>query len=72
MAPGFYRLWVRTMDWVPSHHPGRFKVVVAGTEIAASFGEQGEGWVWDSDIQHLSCNAGMEDKYTLQISGFRI
>ena len=45
-APGFYRLWVRTMDWVPSHHPGRFKVVVAGTEIAATFGEQGEGWVW--------------------------
>ena len=45
-APGSYRLWVRTMDWVPSHHPGRFKVVVAGTEIAATFGEQGEGWVW--------------------------
>ncbi len=45
-APGSYRLWVRTMDWVPSHHPGRFKVVVAGTEIAAPFGERGEGWVW--------------------------
>jgi hypothetical protein len=44
--PGSYRLWVRTMDWVPSHHPGRFKVVVAGTEVAATFGEQGAGWVW--------------------------
>jgi hypothetical protein len=45
-APRSYRLWVRTMDWVPSHHPGRFKIVVAGTELAATFGEQGEGWVW--------------------------
>ncbi len=45
-APGSYRLWVRTLDWVPSHHPGRFKVVVAGTEVAATFGEQGDGWVW--------------------------
>ena len=45
-SPGSYRLWVRTKDWVPSHHPGRFKVVVAGTKVAATFGEQGEGWVW--------------------------
>lgn len=33
--------------------------------------KSGEGWVWDSDIQHLSCNAGMEDKYTIQVSGFK-
>lgn len=30
----------------------------------------GEGWLWDSSILHLSANAGMENKYTLQISGF--
>ena len=34
--------------------------------------KQGDGLMWDSDVQHLSCNAGMEDKYTLQISGFKI
>ena len=45
-APGAYRLWVRTLDWIPSHHPGRFKVVVDGTEVTATFGEQGDGWVW--------------------------
>lgn len=28
------------------------------------------GFLFDSDILHLSCNAGMEPKYTLQISGF--
>ena len=31
---------------------------------------QGEGWMWDSKHLHLSSNAGMNDKYTLQISGF--
>lgn len=30
----------------------------------------GDGFLWDSRILHLSCNAGMENKYTLQISGF--
>jgi hypothetical protein len=31
---------------------------------------QGEGFIWDSSIIHLSANAGFENKYTLQISGF--
>jgi hypothetical protein len=31
---------------------------------------QGEGWMWDNEILHLSANAGMYDKYTLQVSGF--
>jgi hypothetical protein len=35
---GTYWLWVRTMDWVPSHHPGRFKVIVDGK---AGFGSMG-------------------------------
>lgn len=30
----------------------------------------GEGFLWDSDLQHLSANAGFNDKYTMQISGF--
>ena len=30
----------------------------------------GEGFIWDSDILHLSCNAGLTNKYTLQVSGF--
>lgn len=31
---------------------------------------QGQGFLWDSDILHLGANAGMEPKYTLQVSGF--
>lgn len=30
----------------------------------------GEGFIWDSSILHLSANAGMQNKYTLQVSGF--
>lgn len=30
----------------------------------------GEGFIWDSTHLHLSANAGMENKYTLQVSGF--
>lgn len=30
----------------------------------------GEGFMWDNGPLHLSANAGMKDKFTLQISGF--
>jgi len=32
----------------------------------------GEGFIWDSDHLHLSANAGLENKYTLQVSGFLV
>jgi hypothetical protein len=32
--------------------------------------QAGEGFMWDSSHLHLSANAGMEYKYTLQVSGF--
>jgi len=32
--------------------------------------KQGNGHMWDSEVLHIGANAGMEDKYTLQISGF--
>lgn len=31
---------------------------------------QGEGFIWDSNHLHLSANAGLDPKYTMQISGF--
>lgn len=30
----------------------------------------GDGFLWDSNVLHLGANAGMQNKYTLQISGF--
>ena len=29
-----------------------------------------EGLLWDNTVEHLGVNAGMEKKYTLQVSGF--
>ena len=30
----------------------------------------GDTLIWDSEVLHLGANAGMHDKYTLQVSGF--
>ncbi len=43
---GSFHLWVRTKDWVPSHHPGRFKVIIGDREVPMEFGNQGYGWIW--------------------------
>jgi len=32
--------------------------------------KQGEGFMWDDKVVHLSANAGFQSKYTLQVSGF--
>ena len=32
--------------------------------------QQGQGIIWGSNVYHLSANAGIENKYTLQVSGF--
>jgi hypothetical protein len=34
--------------------------------------QAGQGFLWDSEVLHLSANAGFQDKYTLQVSGFLI
>jgi hypothetical protein len=45
---GRWRLWVRTKDWVPEHHPGRFQVVAAGRAVEHVFGASGQpGWRWE-------------------------
>lgn len=32
--------------------------------------KQGDGHMWDEQVIHIGANAGMENKYTLQVSGF--
>ena len=32
--------------------------------------KQGEGLLWDETVEHIGANIGLNDKYTLQISGF--
>jgi hypothetical protein len=38
--------------------------------IVSTHWQQGQGFMWDSNVLHLGANAGMENKYTLQVSGF--
>lgn len=45
---GEYEVWVRAKDWVPSHHPGRFKLSIGGVELDTEFGANGEDWSWQS------------------------
>ncbi|MFO7958178.1 MAG: FAD-dependent oxidoreductase [Candidatus Brocadiia bacterium] len=43
---GTYRLWVRTKDWLPPHHPGTFRVLLDGQPCGTTFGTVGQGWLW--------------------------
>jgi len=55
-------------DWAPGHfinYQDHYKKWQTSTHWKA-----GDGFVWDSDHLHLSANAGLTPKYTLQISGF--
>lgn len=61
-APGRYRLWVRTRDWIPQHHPGRFDVLLDGAAAGHGFGASGRpGWHWeDGGIHSLAREVKVE------------
>jgi len=55
-------------DWQPGHiihYQDENKDWQSSTHWLA-----GDGFIWDSEHLHLSANAGLKPKYTLQISGF--
>lgn len=58
-------------DWVVGHML-QYKSEEDGVWKTSDNWKAGEGFVWDSKPLHLSANAGMKDKYTLQISGFLV
>ncbi len=46
---GNHTLWVRTKDWIPEHHPGRFQIAVADKRVPHVFGASGKtGWHWEN------------------------
>jgi hypothetical protein len=49
-SAGGYRVWVRTRDWVAPWRapgaPGRFRLVIDGVPLAATFGNEGADWHW--------------------------
>ena len=43
---GTWHAWVRTRDWIPEYHPGRFAVEIGGKR-SPELGNSGKkGWVW--------------------------
>lgn len=50
-------------DWKLGHF-------IQYNDVVSTHWKSGEGFQWDSSVLHLGANAGMENKYTLQISGF--
>jgi len=65
--PGRTDLKVRANIYLEDWKLGHF--VQYNDEISTHW-QAGEGLLWDSSILHLSANAGMHNKYTMQISGF--
>lgn len=50
---GRYRIWVRTKDWVPEYHPGRFQLLVQDRPLKKTFGASGKtGWHWEDGGVH--------------------
>lgn len=44
---GTYTLWVRCRDWLPSHSPGQFQVIVNGKSSKVPFGKaKSDQWQW--------------------------
>ncbi|MDP6526487.1 MAG: FAD-dependent oxidoreductase [Kiritimatiellia bacterium] len=67
---GSYRLWVRTRNWVPGNWeaPGRFKVIVNGTELATVFGTR-DGWAWQKG-DRVEVKAGKVALELKDLTGF--
>lgn len=69
--PNDTRLKVRANMYLEDWHVGEYIQYQKDKEWHNStHWKAGEGWLWDSSHLHLSANAGMCNKYTLQISGF--
>ena len=69
--PDRTELKVRANIYLEDYKLGQLIQYVQDDKINTSVDwKAGEGFMWDSEILHLSSNAGMQDKYTLQVSGF--
>ncbi|MHC4249036.1 MAG: FAD-dependent oxidoreductase, partial [Planctomycetota bacterium] len=68
---GTYRVHVRTKDWVPgfADGPGKFRVSVAGKELARVFGASRRGWGWE-DGGTVDLPAGRVEIALKDLTGF--
>lgn len=66
---GDYRVWVRTKDWVPEDHPGRFSVLIDGVPIPGEFGASGKDWCWELR-ERVHLNSGTVKLSLHDLTGF--
>ena len=66
---GSYTVWVRAKDWVPDHHPGRFRLIVNGVPFDTEFGANGRDWSWQS-AGSISVSAGPLTLTLQDLTGF--
>lgn len=50
-------------DWKWGH-------ILQYDDVVVSHWKKNTGYMWNSEVLHLAANCGLEDRYTLQISGF--
>ncbi|MGM9592230.1 MAG: FAD-dependent oxidoreductase [Oscillospiraceae bacterium] len=66
---GSYKIWVRSKDWVPEYHPGRFTLLVDGKQVGGELGANGRGWCWDK-IGELPLSSGEHTLTLHDLTGF--
>jgi aspartyl/asparaginyl beta-hydroxylase (cupin superfamily) len=54
---------IQLLDWKAGHF-------LQFNDTVVTHWKANTGYMWDSDVLHLAANAGLEDRYSLQISGF--
>ena len=66
---GEYNVLVRSKDWVPGHHPGRFTLAINTAELETVFGANDCDWSWEyAGKKHLS--AGKTHLRLHDLTGF--
>jgi hypothetical protein len=62
---------VRANIYLEDYKMGQFLQYKLDNQFETSTNwKSGDGFLWNSNVLHVSSNAGFEDKYTLQVSGF--
>ena len=54
---------IQLLDWKKGHF-------LQINDTVITHWKANTGYMWDSNVLHLTANAGLEDRYSLQISGF--
>ena len=66
---GTWHAWVRTRDWIPEYHPGRFAIGIGGKR-SGTLGDSGKvGWLWQN-AGAFDLNAGETTVELVDLTGW--